>query len=470
MNTQLASKMGEAFCLGVLYARRKKLAFDEAKWITVKPNGPQHTGRPALIDSATGEVLGGMGGKFNGRHISAVKQGGKFEQPGAQMQIIARNSAQKAAAMNNQRIDFKSVGAQTTKSEAQNANSLEVKKQEQAVEQEKAKTAKNFVENKGWAKASSGYYNPTNKQFADMIGLELEYYKTGNIKSAVLNGEYISNASARRLLGAKDNTYLDANGILHVPDDIKNKIKPEYKSLILTPEQTETRKKANPNFRPLGSPVSVKNETDRAVLIEGKTGTYWMPKSQVVRENGLVTWVNKDLAQEKIQNNQSAISSKKPSESIANADYKKYHMPLNQLAKIERETDKAFLVNSDFSSRFDGDDTVFRNKAVWVPKSQVSSKNGYVFGMNPHWAKENGFQTLSSRELAEKRWSFPQNETSTKQASKENVSASGVLGIPNASNWNRKIYTYKNGEKAVFINNKKIILNDEQYNKLKSLT
>ena len=302
MNVDLASKMGEAFCLGVLHARRKKLAFDEAKWITVKPNGPQHTGRPALIDSATGEVLGGMGGKFNGRHISAVKQGGKFEQVGAQMQIIARNPAQKAAAMNNQRIDFKSVGAQTNKSEAQNANSLEVKKQEQSVEQEKAKTAK------------------------------------------------------------------------------------------------------------------------------------------------------------------------KSSESITNADYKKYHMPLNQLAKIERETDKAFLVNSDFSSRFDGDDTVFRSKAVWVPKSQVSSKNGYVFGMNPHWAKENGFQTLSSRELAKKRWSFPQNETSTKQTSKENVSVSSVLGTPNASSWNRKIYTYKNGERAVFINNKKIILNDEQYSKLKGLT
>ena len=294
MNVDLASKMGRAFCLGVLYARRKKLTFDEAKWITVKPNGPQHTGRPALIDSATGEVLGGMGGKFTGRHISAIKQGGKFEQPGAQMQITARNSAQKAAAMNNQRIDFKPVGgqSQTDRSATGAGSAKELKRQEQLAEQGKVK----------------------------------------------------------------------------------------------------------------------------------------------------------------------------------NADYKKYHMPLSQLAKIERETDKAFLINSDFPSRFDGNDTVFQNKAVWVPKSQVSSKNGYVFGMNPHWAKENGFQTLRSRELAEKRWSFPQNETSTKQAPKENVSASSVLGIPNASNWNRKIYTYKNGEKAVFINNKKIVLNDEQYNKLKSLT
>ena len=303
MNTDLASKMGRAFCLGVLYARRKSLAFDEAKWITVKPNGPQHTGRPALIDSATGEVLGGMGGKFTGRHISAVKQGGKFEQPGAQMQITARNSAQKAAAMNNQRIDFKPVGgqSQTDRSATGAGSAKELKRQEQLAEQRKAKTAKDFVKKKGWTESSGGSYNPTNKQFGDMIGLELEYYKTGNIKTAILDGEYISNSSARRLLGAKDNTYLDANGVLHVPDDIKNKIKPEYQSLILSPEQAETRKKGNPQFKPLESPVSVKDETDKAVLLEGQTGSYWMPKSQVVREHGLVTWVNEDLAQQKKQ-------------------------------------------------------------------------------------------------------------------------------------------------------------------------
>ena len=91
-------------------------------------------------------------------------------------------------------------------------------------------------------------------------------------------------------------------------------------------------------------------------------------------------------------------------------------MPLNQLAKIEKETDKAFLVNSDFVSGYDGSDTTFRKKSVWVPKSQVSSKNGYVFGMNPHWAKENGFQTLRSRELAAKRWVFPQDKTPTKES------------------------------------------------------
>lgn len=46
----------------------------DAKWITVKPNGPSKKGQPALLGEG-GEVLGGMGGKFNGQKISSV--GGK---------------------------------------------------------------------------------------------------------------------------------------------------------------------------------------------------------------------------------------------------------------------------------------------------------------------------------------------------------------------------------------------------------
>lgn len=96
-----------AFMKGFLYAlgrQKKKLAQDDAKWITVHPNGQGHKGRPALIDTASGEVLGGMGGKFNGRHISAVKRG--HEQAGAQMNVNRMNH--KADMMNNQKIGFTS--------------------------------------------------------------------------------------------------------------------------------------------------------------------------------------------------------------------------------------------------------------------------------------------------------------------------------------------------------------------------
>ena len=97
-----AGKLGRAFRLGLAFAFGKRfcaqgVASDEARWITVHPNGRGTTssgdkakGQPVLIDGDTGEVLGGMGGKFNGRHISAVPKRGKQEQHGAQQAIEYR--------------------------------------------------------------------------------------------------------------------------------------------------------------------------------------------------------------------------------------------------------------------------------------------------------------------------------------------------------------------------------------------
>lgn len=94
-----AKSLGAAFRAGMAFSFGRKhrlgqLAQDEAKWITVHPNGKGMTkggdkakGQPVLIEGSTGEVLGGMGGKFNGRHISAVPKQGKEEQHGAQMTI-----------------------------------------------------------------------------------------------------------------------------------------------------------------------------------------------------------------------------------------------------------------------------------------------------------------------------------------------------------------------------------------------
>ena len=89
--SELARQLGKAFRLGYAFSRgqsyRKGIAQDEAKWITVHPNGKGMTktgdkakGQPVLID-------GGMGGKFTGKHISAVPDRGKKEQQGAQAKI-----------------------------------------------------------------------------------------------------------------------------------------------------------------------------------------------------------------------------------------------------------------------------------------------------------------------------------------------------------------------------------------------
>jgi len=42
---------------------------------------------------------------------------------------------------------------------------------------------------------------------ADQLGLECKYYKTGNIKSALFDGDEISNSEAYRMKAAK--TYID---------------------------------------------------------------------------------------------------------------------------------------------------------------------------------------------------------------------------------------------------------------------
>lgn len=123
-----------AFMKGFLYAlgrQKKKLAQDDAKWITVHPNGQGHKGRPALIDTSSGEVLGGMGGKFNARHISAVKRG--HEQAGAQMNVNRMNH--KADMMNNQKIGF------TSEKETKETKVTSITKPEGYEERKKAREA-----------------------------------------------------------------------------------------------------------------------------------------------------------------------------------------------------------------------------------------------------------------------------------------------------------------------------------------
>ena len=63
---------------------------------------------------------------------------------------------------------------------------------------------------------------------------------------------------------------------------------------------------------------------------------------------------------------------------------------------------------------------------------------------------------------------WERNNKNLERRNNNNNYLSNVLNKP-ITNWNGKIYNYKNGEKAVFINNQKIALNAEQYKKLKEL-
>lgn len=84
-----ARQMGRAYAMGLAYMLGKAVkagrryaagyAQDEAKWITVHPNGKgvnangdDIKGSHVLIDDESGKVLGGMGGKFTGKKISSI--------------------------------------------------------------------------------------------------------------------------------------------------------------------------------------------------------------------------------------------------------------------------------------------------------------------------------------------------------------------------------------------------------------
>ena len=80
MDAEKAEELGRAFALGYVYGHGVLMAQDEAKWITVHPNGTGANangdpikGRPLLIDDETGSILGGMGGKGKGKKLTDFK-------------------------------------------------------------------------------------------------------------------------------------------------------------------------------------------------------------------------------------------------------------------------------------------------------------------------------------------------------------------------------------------------------------
>lgn len=129
------------------------LASDAAKWITVHPNGKGMTnsgenakGTPVLLDEETGEVLGGMGGKFTGMHISEACS----TEPTENSQHIIRRGQEKRKnpeafeAEQQRKMDEAEAAAAKAQEKAAAQAEAEKKKAEEA----KAKAAKEAEEAK----------------------------------------------------------------------------------------------------------------------------------------------------------------------------------------------------------------------------------------------------------------------------------------------------------------------------------
>ena len=161
MDKEQAYKIGLAFKLGMIYAKGKahakltndsKLALDDPKWITVHPNGKENKGRPALLDSETGEVLGGMGGKFNGKHISIAnsKSNKSVKEQNTKKPLTEYEKAQKDIQNQLKALSKEDLIALKDKIDKTDANEL-IKKEKPLTEYEKAQ---NEIQNqlKGFSK------------------------------------------------------------------------------------------------------------------------------------------------------------------------------------------------------------------------------------------------------------------------------------------------------------------------------
>ncbi len=137
------------------YANDSAKATDAPKWITVHPHGKGPTasgenakGSPVLLEEETGEVLGGMGGKYNGVHISEACS----KEPTENAQhLIKRGQEQRANptgfAQKQKEVEERAKKTLQEQQEAAKKEAEELKAKQEAAKQE-AEKAKQEAEAK----------------------------------------------------------------------------------------------------------------------------------------------------------------------------------------------------------------------------------------------------------------------------------------------------------------------------------
>ncbi len=126
---EFAHYLGRAAASGWVAADRllrgAPFATDEAKWITIHPNGKGYNnsgekikGTPLLIDDKTKTVVAGAGGKFNGQPLSAMSEGDdNQDQPNAVHSLVTVPI--NAAALATNTTQLHALSASITENDAQ---------------------------------------------------------------------------------------------------------------------------------------------------------------------------------------------------------------------------------------------------------------------------------------------------------------------------------------------------------------
>lgn len=466
MDKEQAYKIGLAFKLGMIYARGKaharQLTNDDAKWITVHPNGKENKGRPALLDSETGEVLGGMGGKFNGKHISAVPQHGKNEQMGAQMRVNAKNH--KADLMNGQKIDFIKNKQLETNQPAGN---------------QIANTTNTYINN---------IQNEINK--AKGNNETLSKLKTQvAVRKALENlpdGSIIHSQKGGFLRKEKDGSFsaLNDQGEL-VSKNMPLKIDDLYDSSnnwsIGIGKTTQEAQQNTTSFR-LDNTVDIGNSKRTEEQKQQAKQDYFKKYENSFKDSdGHTTAGLNDIDFDKAV--KAFNNSSQDPERRARVLRQDYVSSVNNMyddlkGRIENKEQQEYL-NKEFEK---GKQQILKAYNDYLSSESQTASTSVVGKMRSalQARKMNEKQNLAFEKRAniagiveriQERIGnglWERNNKNLERRNNNNNYLSNVLNKP-ITNWNGKIYNYKNGEKAVFINNQKIALNAEQYKKLKEL-
>jgi hypothetical protein len=140
---------------------------------------------------------------------------------------------------------------------------------------------------------------------AEALGLEVERYGTGNVKSATWQGEKVSNADARRILASK--AYIDVEtGELHVSSDFEKYGMPTVEEMAR--ELVESIEDGEPQPEQLDDAAAQELAEDAATVFETKCesfermcmdeasiryGVGWEPGDfhRIQLSNGLTVWL-----------------------------------------------------------------------------------------------------------------------------------------------------------------------------------
>ena len=611
MDKQTAYMLGKAFKLGMIYAQGKahkdrKLALDDPKWITVHPNGKENKGRPALIDSTTGQVLGGMGGKFNGKHISKasnktisnpaksenkttqehsykiptnkehingvtnfaneiyqkdqnsldkdyllkdrIKDGEKLE---TQLRYIAEDphnlfeDEQKRTAeyelsylrseksfLNDSRY------TEAVKNVAEKLKDIErggLQSEEDYSQTERAKTNLLISQQKDNLKNK---YNLTEYQFNSIVDSDnfrnaLQDKPTANdlvnFNSAFDRAYAKSDIGKERSDKQKQQKQEDFNRLLKIHQDLKKQEEKEKK------ENAEKENQKNKNKIIINGIYDFEDKKDLENTIKELPNKINNYKNRIDTEqkelnslqnelnnisgNSFEEKISKQVLQEQIDNkkvvinslknhikfNENLINELKDGYNKLNKSKEKKNIPLSQ--KYAEQAEQTLKENKIDLSKYNENsiknlsDSDLQNltselesKALNIGRSREQIKENYYKEIKEKETKESHNQfhgalnkmqdesvkigdinRLVQREIDKRHRARLENTTNTRtqnktlSANKDNGSVASVLNVPDASKWNNKIYKYGNGDRAVFINNQKIILNDDQYNQLRKL-